>query len=152
MTADGRLYPARPIVAASLAVFRGDRVLLAQRAQPPLDGRFSLPGGVVETGESLAAAAEREVLEEVGVVAQAVAFNRHVEVIERDAAGVVRRHYVIASFVGAWVSGEGEPGPEARAVVWARRDEIEALSITADLLPVLDSAWTIVRSKGHPPC
>ena len=146
---DPRLDPARPLLAASLAVFRGDRVLLAQRVAAPLAGRYSLPGGLVEPGESLADAALREVHEEVGVEARIVGFNRHVEVIERDAAGLVRRHYVIASFVGLWVAGEASPGPEAAAVVWARRDEVAGLPVTEHLLPLLDAAWTMVQAEAR---
>ena len=149
---DGRLYPSRPILAVSVAVFRDDRVLLARRAMPPLVGRFSLPGGVVEPGERLADAALRELQEEVGVVARIVAFNRHVEVVERDAADAVRRHYVIASFVGDWLSGEGMVGAEADAVVWATLGEAAALPITDHLLPVLESAWTMSVAAERQPC
>ena len=150
--ATSRLYAARPILAASLAVFRGDRVLLAQRAVPPAAGRFTLPGGVVEPGEHLAEAALRECLEEVGVEARILGFNRHAEVIERDEAGAVRRHFVIASFVGAWVAGEGVPGPEAAAVVWARLAELDALEVTDGLAPVLAAAWDIAQRMGGAPC
>ncbi len=146
--APSRLYPARPILAASLAVFRDDRVLLAQRAVAPGAGRFALPGGVVEPGERLAEAALRECLEEVGVEARILGFNRHAEVIERDEAGAVRRHFVIASFVALWVAGEGAPGPEAAAVVWARRADLAALALTDGLVPVLDAAWDMVRAGG----
>ncbi len=144
--ADGRLYPQRPLLAASLAVIRDDRVLLAQRAMPPLAGRFTLPGGLVESGEHLADAALREMREEVGVEARIIGFNRHVEVIERDATQAVRRHYVIASFVGRWLAGEGAPGPEADAVVWVKLEEVEALPVTDHLLPLLAAAWQLARA------
>lgn len=144
---DDRLYPVRPLLAASLAVFRGDRVLLAQRAAPPLEGRFTLPGGLVEPGEALAEAALREMREEVRVDADILGFNQHVEVIERDEAGAVLRHYVIASFVGRWIAGEGTIGPEARAVVWARLDDIPQLPATEHLPPLLDAAWAIARAR-----
>ncbi len=141
--ADDRLYPARPILAASVAVLRDGRVLLARRAKPPGAGRFSLPGGLVEPGETLAEAALRELAEETGVVARIVAFNRHVEVVEHDDAGAVRRHFVVASFVGAWLSGEGTVGPEASEILWATREEAAALPATEGLAPVLDGAWRL---------
>lgn len=141
--ADGRLYPGRPLLAASLAVFRGDRVLLAKRAAEPLAGLFTLPGGLVEPGEALAEAALREMKEEVGVEARIVAFNRHVEVILRDARDAVARHYVIASFVGEWIAGEGEIGPEASAILWVTRDEIADLPMTDQLPEILGAAWAI---------
>ena len=141
--ADDRLYPARPILAASVAVLRDGRVLLAQRVKPPGAGRFSLPGGLVEPGETLAEAALRELAEETGVVARIINFNRHVEVVEHDEAGAVRRHFVVASFVGAWLSGEGIVGPEASEIAWATRDEAAALPATDGLAPVLDGAWRL---------
>ena len=140
---ESRLYPARPLLAASLAVFRDGRVLLAQRVAAPLAGRFTLPGGLVEPGETLAEAALREMREEVSVEARIVGFNRHVEVIERDDTGRVRHHYVIASFVAHWLSGEGTIGPEAGAVIWADRAEIGTLRTTDHLAPLLDAAWVL---------
>jgi hypothetical protein len=75
-------------------------------------------------------------------------FNQHVEVVERDPDGAVKRHYVIASFVGTWVSGEGATGPEARAVIWTGRDGLRDLPVSPDLLPVLDGAWKIAEAAG----
>ena len=115
---DPRLYPAFPMLAVSIAVFRGPRVLLATRTKPPFEGAFSLPGGVVETGESLREAALRELREEVDVEAEIVGFNRHVESVSTDADGRVRTHFVIASFVARWRAGEGTPGSEAGVVRW----------------------------------
>lgn len=145
---DSRLYPTRPLLAASLAVFREGRVLLAQRFAPPRANCFTLPGGLVEIGESLEDAALREMREEVGVVARILGFNRHVEVVERDGDGMVSRHYVIASFVGAWVSGEGSAGPEAQAVVWADRAEMLRLPTTEHLPDLLEAAWAIAEKQG----
>ncbi|WP_164107913.1 NUDIX domain-containing protein, partial [Serratia marcescens] len=65
--------PARPMVGASIAVIRDGRVLLAQRANEPMRGVWTLPGGVVEAGERLAEAALRELMEEVGLTAEVVA-------------------------------------------------------------------------------
>lgn len=141
---DDRLYPARPILAASVAVFRNGKVLLARRAKAPGAGRFSLPGGLVEPGETLAEAALRELAEETSVTAQIVGFNRHVEVVERDDAGAVKRHFVVASFVGTWLAGEGVVGPEASEILWAKRDEIAGLPVTDQLGPVLEGAWCLL--------
>lgn len=146
--AGARLYPARPFLAASLAVFRAGRVLLASRAAPPFAGRYTLPGGLVEPGEGLAAAALREMREEVGVEARLLGFNDHVEVIDRDETGRVRHHYVIASFVGAWVAGEGTPGPEAVDVVWADRAAALRLPTTEHLPELLAAAWAIAERAG----
>ena len=145
---DDRLYPLRPLLAASLAVFRNNRVLLAQRFVPPMENRFTLPGGLVEPGESLSEAALREMREEVGVEARILGFNRHVEIVERDPDGAVKRHYVIASFVGSWLAGEGVIGPEAQAVVWVDRGGLRDLPVSEHLLPLLDAAWVIAERAG----
>ena len=81
-----RLFPARPILAVSAAVFREGRALIIRRARAPLLGHFSLPGGGVEVGETLAAALARELMEEVGIEAEIIAFNRHVEAIFHEGA------------------------------------------------------------------
>ena len=112
-----RLFPARPILAVSAAVFRQGRVLIVRRARAPLIGHFSLPGGVVELGETLAAAVARELMEEVGVEAEIIAFNRHVEAIAHE-GDRIRTHFVIASFVARWTSGEARSSDEVDSVGW----------------------------------
>ena len=112
-----RLFPLRPILAVSAAVFRQGRVLIVRRARAPLVGHFSLPGGGVEVGETLAAALARELMEEVGVKAEIIAFNRHVEAIIPEGERI-RAHFVIASFVARWTSGEPRLSDEVDAVDW----------------------------------
>jgi ADP-ribose pyrophosphatase YjhB (NUDIX family) len=141
---DSRDYPARPILAASAAVWRDGKVLLGARRNPPFDKVFSLPGGLVETGESLEQAALREVEEETGVRAEIVAFNGWREVIARDDDGKVKRHYVIASFAARWVSGEGEAGEELGQVIWADEARFSGLTLTQGLAELLLSARTLV--------
>jgi 8-oxo-dGTP diphosphatase len=114
---DDRLFPARPILAVSAAVFREGRVLIVRRARAPLIGHFSLPGGVVEIGETLAEALARELMEEVGVSARIVGFNRHVEAIAHE-GGRVRTHFVIASFVARWTGGEARISDEVDRADW----------------------------------
>ena len=65
--ADARAYPTRPFLAVSAAIVREGRVLVARRARPPANGVFSLPGGVVEAGETLHEAVKREVIEETSI-------------------------------------------------------------------------------------
>ena len=135
--AASRAYPSRPFLAASIAVFRDGLVLLAERAVPPGARCFSLPGGLVEPGEGLRDAALRELREETGVEAEVIGFNDHVEVVERDSDGRVAAHFVVASFVGRWVSGEPETGPEALSTVWVPPDDIGGLATTLQLGPIL---------------
>ena len=112
-----RLFPARPILAVSAAVFRDGRVLIVRRARAPLIGHFSLPGGVVEIGETLAEAVARELMEEVGVSAEIIGFNRHLDAIAHE-GDRVRTHFVIASFVARWMSGEARISDEVDRADW----------------------------------
>ena len=143
-----RLYPPRPILAASLAVFRDGKVLLASRTSPPAEALFSLPGGVVEAGETLHQAACRELMEEVGVAAEIIGFVDHAEVIQRDADGRVKRHFVISCFAGHWISGDGETGPEAGAILWVDPDQMGGIPTTKGLQSTLRKAKAVVEGKG----
>jgi 8-oxo-dGTP diphosphatase len=137
-----RLFPARPILAVSVAVFREGRVLVARRAREPMIGRFTLPGGVVEIGETLREAAARELYEEVGVEAEVIAFNRHVEPIEREGARITT-HFVIASFVARWTAGEARPSSEMDAVAWIDPQACESMPTTPGLSEILARAAEI---------
>jgi 8-oxo-dGTP diphosphatase len=141
---DDRLFPARPILAVSAAVFRDGRVLIVRRARSPLIGHFSLPGGVVEVGEALAAAVARELMEEVGVSAEIIAFNRHVEAIAHE-GDRVRTHFVIASFVARWTGGEARVSDEVDAIDWIDPDGAPPSPTTPGLSEILANAARIER-------
>jgi 8-oxo-dGTP diphosphatase len=134
-----------PRLCVSLALFRDGKVLLATRTAEPYAGAYSLPGGRVEAGETLGDAALRELREEVAVEARIIGFNRHVELITRDEAGALSRHYVIASFVGEWICGDGTPGPEAGTIVWTEPRHIGELKCTPHLLAVVSAAAKIAK-------
>jgi len=142
---DEREIPSRPILAVSAAVFREGRVLLVRRARAPLIGHFSLPGGVVEVGETLAQAVARELMEEVGVAAEIVAFNRHLEAIAREGERI-RTHYVIASFVARWISGEPRFSDEVDRVEWVDATAPLPSPTTPGLAEVLVSATRIEKA------
>lgn len=112
---DGRR---KPVLAASIAVFREGKVLLAQRGKAPALGLWSLPGGRIEPGEALQEAVLRELFEEVGVRAQVIGFVDHVEFIQHDAEGGISAHAVICAYAGRWLAGEPQLSEEASAVQW----------------------------------
>lgn len=143
-----RLYPARPFLAASIAVLRGDTVLLASRGKPPMADLYTLPGGLVEPGETLSEAARRELLEEVGVDAEVIGFLGPVEIIEKDEAGRVRLHFVVLAHAARWVAGEPATGPEARDVRWVKQGEVDALATTPGLARVLQKAFALNAGGG----
>ena len=142
------LYPVRPVLGASVAVFREGKALLAARGRPPHEGLFSLPGGRVEPGETLAEAALRELMEEVGVEARLIGLVGPVEMIERDADGRVRLHIVVAAHAAHWVSGEPQTGPEARDVRWVTEADLPGISTTPGLTPVLARAFAMARGAA----
>jgi 8-oxo-dGTP diphosphatase len=144
---DDREFPARPILAVSAAVFRHGRVLVVRRARAPLIGHFSLPGGVVETGETLAAAVARELEEEVGVAAEIIGFNRHVEAIAREGERI-RTHYVIASFVARWISDKARLSEEVDRVEWIDPAAVPPPPTTPGLSEILADAARIERLHG----
>ncbi|MEH3116096.1 MAG: NUDIX hydrolase [Methylorubrum populi] len=147
---DGRLFPARPLIGVSIAVIRDGRVLLAARANAPMRGVWTLPGGLVEAGETLADAALRELREEVGAEAGIVGPSlTPTEIILRDAGARVRHHYVIHPHAALWRGGEPAPGPEALAVRWARLEEVEGLPTTPGLLDTLRAAFFRVTSQDE---
>src|SRR5436309_1945798 len=141
---NSRLYPARPLLAVSVACFRDGKVLLATRTRPPAVGALTLPGGLVEPGERLVEAALRELQEEVEVEAEILGFNGHAERIDRDDHGRIKHHYVIASFVARWTAGEPQLGPDAGEIVWADADALNELPLTDALRALLRRAATMV--------
>jgi 8-oxo-dGTP diphosphatase len=143
---DDREFPARPILAVSAAVFRKGRVLIVRRARAPMIGHFSLPGGVVELGETLAAAVARELKEEVGVSAEIIGFNRHVEAITYE-GDRVRTHFVIASFVARWIRGEARMSDEVDRIDWVDPSAPPSPT-TPDLREILMDAARIESQQG----
>jgi 8-oxo-dGTP diphosphatase len=138
----GRKYPERPIVAVLAVVLRSQRALIVSRANPPNQGRWGFPGGVLELGETVAEGAMRELMEETGVAAEPAGTLTVLDAIDRDKDGRVRYHYTLIALRGIWRSGEGVAGDDAGAVQWASRDEIvsQGLWTAPALLPLLDMA------------
>src|SRR5438876_708786 len=96
---DDRRYPKRPLVGVGALIFDRGRILMAQRGKQPLQGWWSLPGGALETGESLDHAVRREVLEETGLVVEPVRVFEIFERIMRDGAGATEYHYVLIDYL-----------------------------------------------------
>src|SRR5690606_25244873 len=134
----------QPILAASAACFRGGKLLLAQRANPPR--LWTLPGGRVEPGEAAAETAKRELSEETGVDADILGFAGFREMVLRDAQGKAERHYVILAFAARWRAGEAAPVSELAAVEWIDPEALVRFETTEGLEEIVAAARRIVES------
>ncbi len=141
-----REYPKNPLVGVGGVILKGQQVLLVRRAREPLRGQWSLPGGLVETGEPLASAVRREIAEETGL---RVRVQRVVEVLERitrDSRRRVQFHYVLVDFLCRVQGGRLCAGSDASEARWVRRDQLAAYRLRAVTRHVIDKAFR----KGAP--
>jgi ADP-ribose pyrophosphatase YjhB (NUDIX family) len=145
---DPRAYPQRPFLAVSAAIFRRGQVLLVKRARPPVTGVYTLPGGVVEAGETLHDAVMREVLEETSLTIDPVALAGHRDVVVRDEEGRVHRHFVVLPFAARWVAGEFTPSEELAEGFWMNPREIAGLRTTDGLPDIIARAFRLARTGG----
>ncbi|MGD8461543.1 MAG: NUDIX hydrolase [Desulfobacterales bacterium] len=118
-------------------VFKDEHVLLVRRGQPPAEGLWAIPGGSVKIGETLQAAAEREIREETGIRIRAAEPIYTFDVIERDKTGSIRFHYVIVDLSAEYVSGELTAGDDAIDARWISADEINSLAVSSTTLQLL---------------
>ena len=147
-----RTYPPRPILAVSAAIFRDfrdGRVLIVRRARPPAHGLYTLPGGVVELGETLQQAVIREILgEETGLAIEPVVLAGYREAIVRDDAGRIERHFVILPFAARWVGGELALNEELAEARWLKPAELSALDTTEGLAAIVSTACERIAALG----
>lgn len=121
--------PLAPRLAAAVLLEDAGRVLLVQRARDPGRGEWALPGGKVGPGETVRAAAERETLEECGLVVRAGELIWWFETIERDADGALLFHYVVLDFSAEWQGGTLRAGDDAADARWFSKAELAELNL-----------------------
>jgi ADP-ribose pyrophosphatase YjhB (NUDIX family) len=144
---DPRMYPDRPYLAVSAAIIRDGRVLVARRAKGASTGVFTMPGGVVEAGETLRQALTREIAEETGIVIEPVALAAEREFISRDENGRVARHFVILCFACRWISGEGVPQLEELSELrWLEPAALAGLKTTEGLAEIVAAAFRLIEA------
>ncbi len=151
----------QPILGVGGVVIRDGRVLLVRRAKPPLLGQWSIPGGAVEPGESLAAAVRRELQEETNLD---VTVGELLEVVEWMSSGdptpesdlasanapVPRQHFVVLDYACTAAPGEARAGSDVSEIAWAREDELHHYTLTEAATRVIHRAFTVLRSKNAP--
>lgn len=145
-----RHYPARPAVGVgAIVVSAGDRVVLVKRRNPPLAGRWSLPGGLVELGESIQAAVVREVREETGLDVEVGPLVEVLERIHRDAEGRVEYHYVLLDYLCRPTGGTLTAASDAADVALADVEHLDGYGIVATTRAVIERALRLHAMRGR---
>jgi mutator protein MutT len=141
-----RLYPSLPIVGVGGVIVHHGEVLLVRRANPPLEGEWSIPGGALELGEKLRDGVAREVLEETGLEVQVGALLDVVDSIFPDREGRVQYHYVLADYLCHPRAGVLAASSDASEVRWAKLEELDALGLKPVTLEVIRKAFALASS------
>lgn len=132
-----RKYPVRPWLGVGVVVHKGDKVLLIKRGKEPNKGKWSLPGGAQDTGETVMEAASREVLEETGLYIKDTQIIDVVDSITKDDNGKVLYHYTLIEIGALWHDGEPKANSDAEEVMWAgveTLDNFDLPPITRDIV------------------
>ncbi len=125
-----RLYPDQPLVGVGAVVISEGKILLEKRKNEPGKGKWSIPGGLVDLGESPEQAVIREVKEETCLEVDAPRLIDVVPDVSLDEAGKVKYHFVIIDYLVAFKGGEAQAASDADALVWVPFSEVEAYDLT----------------------
>lgn len=143
-----REFPETPLMGVGAVVVEKGRVLLVQRGNEPMKGRWTLPGGLVEVGEALTDAVVREVKEETGLTVEPVELVELLDRIHKEGERV-RYHYVIADYLCRVVGGQLLAASDADAVRWVERAEWNshgALLLDPITVRVIEAGWQKARA------
>jgi mutator protein MutT len=146
-----REYPETPLMGVGAVVVDQGRVLLIRRGSEPLKGHWSLPGGLVEVGESLTQAVIREVREETGLIVEPIELVELLDRIYMENTRV-RYHYVIADYLCRVTGGGLNAGSDAEAVRWIERVEWtgpSALELDAIAVRVIEAGWQKAQARTN---
>lgn len=135
-----REYPACPLVGIGALVVENGRVALIRRGKAPLRGEWSIPGGMLELGETLRQGAEREALEETSLVVHATELLGVFDRVVPDNDGKIIYHYVLIDFLCQRISGELHAGADAAGAKWFTPDEVATLPLAEDTAGVIRAA------------
>ncbi len=148
-----REYPERPIVGVGGMVIEGGRALLIRRGGEPLKGRWSIPGGTLELGETLEAGLIREMREETGLSVRVLDLIEAFERILPDGHGRTRYHFVILDYLCERIEGTARASSDVLDVAWVREEEIGPYNLTVTATRILKRAFAMARarSSAQPP-
>lgn len=149
--ADPRRYPERPYVGVGAVIVQDGRVLLVKRKHEPLKGRWSLPGGAVEIGETLERCLMRETVEETGLEVGVGPVIEVFDRITRDEAGRVVYHFVLVDYLCWPVGGELLAGSDVAEATFADPGELHRYDLTEKALSVIERAMLVARDNLRAP-
>lgn len=135
-----RLYPSLPIVGVGAVIVHNGKVLIARRANPPLQGEWSIPGGALDLGEKLRDGVAREVLEETGLDVRVGPVLDVFDSIFPDSEGRTQYHYVLIDYLCHPRSGTACAASDAAEIRWARPEELLALGMKQVTIDVIRKA------------
>lgn len=139
----------RPVIGVGVVVLKDGRVLLVRRGKAPRAGRWSLPGGRQEFGETVRETALREVREETGLEVEITALLDVVDSLTRDEAGRLSHHYTLIDFLAEWRAGDAVAGSDAAAVAWADPRELDGFTLWEETARLIRLAIDRHRVKGR---
>jgi 8-oxo-dGTP diphosphatase len=143
-----REYPSHPRVGVGAVILDGRRVLLVKRGCQPSAGKWSLPGGLVDLGETTVEAIAREVAEECGLRIRIAGLAGIVDRVVRDDAGRVRYHYVLVDYLAYPDAGTLVAGSDAADAQWVDVDAVERLDITDGLVDMIRRAQALAGGEA----
>jgi 8-oxo-dGTP diphosphatase len=136
-----REYPQQPLVGVGAIIVEDNRVLLIKRGKGPLLGEWSIPGGMLELGETLRQGAEREALEETGLVVRAEELLGVFDRIIPDDSKRTLYHYVLIDFLCRKISGDVQAAGDASEARWYSEDEVNRLSLPEETRKIIQSGF-----------
>lgn len=136
-----RRYPKHPLLGVGALIFQRDCILMVERGGEPLKGWWSIPGGLVETGELLEDAIRREVREETGLEIRPAGMLQIFERIMRDAQDAAEYHYVLVDYICRVRGGTLRAGDDVSRAEWVRRPDLKKLQITEGTLVVIEKGF-----------
>ena len=142
-----REYPERPLVGVGAVIVEGGRVVLVRRAAQPMAGEWSIPGGMLELGETMRAGAEREARDETGLQVEAGEVLGVLDRILPDPQGKIRYHYVLIDFLCRRVGGELRAGGDAAEARWVAASELADLRVAEAAVRVIGKALANHKSQ-----
>jgi len=140
-TNDDRRYPTRPFLGVGALIFEDSKILLVERATEPLKGYWSLPGGILETGEKLEAGIRREVREETGLEIESLSIFEIFERIMPDAGGRTEYHYVLIDYLCRPAAGRLRAASDVSRAVWVAEQNLGEYRLTEGTLAVIERAF-----------